>query len=67
MCFNHPPLAWAIHPPSPVLAGDVIVIDKTSGKVSKLGRSFGRSRDYDGVGADVSIQRLLLCSLFAPP
>ncbi|KAI6120963.1 TIP49-domain-containing protein [Pisolithus croceorrhizus] len=35
-----------------VLAGDVIVIDKTSGKVSKLGRSFTRSRDYDAMGAD---------------
>ena len=36
-----------------ILAGDVIVIDKTSGKVSKLGRSFARSRDYDAMGADV--------------
>ncbi|KAG6330546.1 hypothetical protein ID866_8543 [Astraeus odoratus] len=36
-----------------VLAGDVIVIDKTSGKVSKLGRSFARSRDYDAMGADI--------------
>jgi RuvB-like protein 2 len=36
-----------------VLAGDVIAIDKTSGKVSKLGRSFARSRDYDAMGADV--------------
>lgn len=36
-----------------VLAGDVIVIDKTSGKVSKLGRSYARSRDYDAMGADV--------------
>lgn len=35
-----------------VLAGDVIVIDKTSGKISKLGRSFARSRDYDAMGAD---------------
>ncbi|KAF8130630.1 DNA helicase [Boletus edulis] len=35
-----------------VLAGDVVVIDKTSGKVSKLGRSFARSRDYDAMGAD---------------
>jgi RuvB-like protein 2 len=34
-----------------VTAGDVIVIDKTSGKVSKLGRSFARSRDYDAMGA----------------
>lgn len=36
-----------------VTAGDVIAIDKTSGKVSKLGRSFARSRDYDAMGADV--------------
>ncbi|KAF9048262.1 TIP49-domain-containing protein [Hymenopellis radicata] len=35
-----------------VLAGDVITIDKTSGKISKLGRSFARSRDYDAMGAD---------------
>ena len=38
-----------------VTAGDVIAIDKTSGKVSKLGRSFARSRDYDAMGADVGI------------
>ena len=38
-----------------VLAGDVIAIDKTSGKVTKLGRSFARSRDYDAMGADVLI------------
>jgi len=37
-----------------VLAGDVVAIDKTSGKISKLGRSFARSRDYDAMGADVS-------------
>jgi RuvB-like protein 2 len=37
-----------------VLAGDVVTIDKTTGKVSKLGRSFARSRDYDAMGADVS-------------
>ncbi|KAG6825770.1 RuvB-like protein 2 [Tephrocybe sp. NHM501043] len=36
-----------------VLAGDVIAIDKTSGKITKLGRSFARSRDYDAMGADV--------------
>eukprot|EP00887_Chlorella_sp_A99_P002364 scaffold10.g2364.t1 len=33
-----------------VTAGDVIAIDKASGKVSKLGRSFARSRDYDAMG-----------------
>jgi RuvB-like protein 2 len=38
-----------------VLAGDVIAIDKTSGKVTKLGRSFARSRDYDAMGADVLV------------
>jgi len=36
-----------------VLAGDVISIDKASGKVSKLGRSFTRARDYDATGANV--------------
>jgi hypothetical protein len=36
-----------------VLAGDIVSIDKASGKVSKLGRSFARSRDYDAMGADV--------------
>lgn len=33
-----------------VQAGDVIVIDKASGKINKLGRSFARSRDYDAMG-----------------
>lgn len=35
-----------------VIAGDVISIDKSSGKISKLGRSYTRSRDYDAMGAD---------------
>mmetsp|Transcript_35476 Transcript_35476/g.82318 ORF Transcript_35476/g.82318 Transcript_35476/m.82318 type:complete len:448 (-) Transcript_35476:261-1604(-) len=34
-----------------VTAGDVITIDKASGKISKLGRSFARSKDYDAMGA----------------
>merc|ERR1719199_390710 len=33
-----------------ISAGDVITIDKASGKISKLGRSFTRSRDYDAMG-----------------
>ena len=37
-----------------VHAGDVIALDKTSGKVTKLGRSFAESRDYDAMGAEVS-------------
>ena len=32
-------------------AGDVITIDKASGRINKLGRSFTRSRDYDATGA----------------
>merc|ERR1712168_1578772 len=34
-----------------VIAGDVITIDKASGKITKLGRSFTRARDYDATGA----------------
>lgn len=34
-----------------VSAGDVITIDKASGKITKLGRSFTRSRDYDAMGS----------------
>ncbi|KNA06534.1 hypothetical protein SOVF_180150 [Spinacia oleracea] len=33
-----------------VQSGDVIAIDKASGKITKLGRSFSRSREYDAVG-----------------
>ena len=46
-----------------VLAGDVIAIDKTSGKVTKLGRSFAQSRDYDAMGADVRFFPLQLARL----
>ena len=44
-----------------ILAGDVVAIDKTSGKISKLGRSFARSRDYDAMGADVSERISVIC------
>jgi RuvB-like protein 2 len=33
-----------------VQAGDIIAIDKASGKITRLGRSFARSRDYDAMG-----------------
>merc|ERR1711988_1486121 len=33
-----------------VQSGDVIAIDKASGRISVLGRSFTRSRDYDAMG-----------------
>ncbi|KAJ8769320.1 hypothetical protein K2173_002524 [Erythroxylum novogranatense] len=36
-----------------VQGGDVIAIDKASGKITKLGRSFSRSRDYDAMGPQV--------------
>jgi len=35
-----------------VLAGDVIAIDKSSGRITKLGRSYTRARDYDAMGSD---------------
>ena len=31
-------------------AGDVITIDKATGRIAVLGRSFTRSRDYDAMG-----------------
>lgn len=46
------------------LLRDVITIDKATGKISKLGRSFTRARDYDAMGAQVSFtfQSLILSS-----
>lgn len=38
--------------------GDIITIDKASGKVSKLGRSFARHGDFDTVGGG---QRYVQC------
>merc|ERR1711871_149081 len=35
-----------------ITAGDVLTIDKSSGKISLLGRSFARSRDFDAAGAN---------------
>lgn len=35
-----------------ISAGDVISIDKASGRITKLGRSFTRARDYDAMGSD---------------
>ena len=32
---------------------DVIAIDKASGKISRLGRSFTRAKDYDAMGPQV--------------
>ena len=38
-----------------VTAGDIIAIDKASGKITKLGRSFARSKDYDAMGASLGM------------
>ena len=43
-----------------VQAGDVITIDKATGKITKLGRSFTRARDYDATGNLVSKIRKML-------
>lgn len=40
------------------MAGDIITIDKASGKISKLGRSIARSGDFDTVAAS---QRFVQC------
>ncbi|KAI9293207.1 RuvB-like 2 [Neoconidiobolus thromboides FSU 785] len=36
-----------------IIPGDIISIDKSTGKISKLGKSFSRSRDYDATGSSV--------------
>lgn len=36
-----------------VYASDVITIDKATGRVSKLGRSYTRARDFDATGPSV--------------
>lgn len=42
---------------------DIITIDKATGKVSKLGRSFNRARDYDAMGPQVcDVESFVLCS-----
>ena len=35
-----------------ITTGDVISINKVSGKITKLGRSYQRSKDYDAVSND---------------
>lgn len=35
-----------------ILAGDIVTIDKASGKITKLGKSFTRARDYDAMGPE---------------
>jgi RuvB-like protein 2 len=35
-----------------VTAGDIIALDKASGKIIRLGRSFARAKDYDAMGPE---------------
>lgn len=35
-----------------ISTGDVVTIDKATGKISKIGRSFARSRDYDAMSSE---------------
>ena len=47
-----------------VQAGDVVAIDKASGRITKLGCSFARSRDYDAMGVcSCSVVTCWSCSL----
>ena len=51
-----------------VTAGDIIAIDKASGKITKLGRSFARSRDFDAMGAPPSqVQQPVIVMLAKKP
>ena len=43
-----------------VQAGDIVTIDKATGKISKLGRSFTRARDYDAMGPQVQPEQWLI-------
>ncbi|CAL2040165.1 CBN-RUVB-2 protein [Caenorhabditis brenneri] len=38
-----------------IIPGDVIQVDKASGRVTRLGRSFNRSHDYDAMGPKVKL------------
>ena len=42
-----------------ITAGDVISIDKASGRISKLGRSFTRSRDFDASAGNVRFVQVI--------
>ena len=51
----------------PCISSDIITIDKATGKVSKLGRSFNRARDYDAMGpqvGDVVLKLIKTCCTF---
>lgn len=51
------------------LYSDIVTIDKATGKITKLGRSFTRARDYDAMGPQVRdethVSPFYICNLFA--
>uniref|UniRef100_A0A915L7X9 RuvB-like helicase n=1 Tax=Romanomermis culicivorax TaxID=13658 RepID=A0A915L7X9_ROMCU len=40
-----------------IQAGDVVQIDRASGRITKLGRSFARAKDYDATGPQTKLVR----------
>lgn len=54
-------MKWVITVLYEFLFRDVITIDKATGKITKLGRSFTRARDYDAMGAQVSLNKMYWC------
>ena len=43
-----------------MMHSDVITIDKATGKITRLGRSFTRARDYDAMGPQVVVMVTVL-------
>lgn len=42
-----------------ITAGDVISIDKSTGRITKLGRSYSRSKDYDALGPHINFIQVI--------
>lgn len=40
------------------LHSDIVTVDKATGKISRLGRSFTRARDYDAMGPQTKFEHL---------
>jgi RuvB-like protein 2 len=38
-----------------ITSGDIIQIDKATGKITKIGRSISKSKDYDALGPQVKL------------
>lgn len=53
-------MSWWQHIALLTTSSDVITIDKATGKITKLGRSFTRVRDYEVTASSVRIYSLCL-------